>query len=106
MAIRVICRCKIAEGDQDAFEQAYLTVTANVRGTPGHLRDELLRDLSGDGSSYVLLAEWESMDLFRAWSDDPAHIQASAPMFPYWMDTFQRQIFEVRACLDEPAERR
>lgn len=98
--IRVICRCTINPADQAAFEEAYRTVTRNVSGTPGHLRDELLRDLDGDGTGYVLFAEWEDMQRFRAWADDPKHIEESAPMFPYWVDTFERVIYEVRASLD------
>lgn len=99
MTIRVICRATIAPEHQEAFERAYLTVTANVRGTPGHVRDELLRSLE-DHDTYLLLAVWESEELFRAWADDPRHIEESAPMFPYWADTFERDIHEVRATLE------
>jgi heme-degrading monooxygenase HmoA len=99
MSIRVICRATIRPEQQAGFERAYQAVTSKVHGTPGHVRDELLRCLD-DGTTYILLAEWESEELFRAWADDPRHIADSAPMFPFWTDTFQREIHEIRDTLD------
>jgi heme-degrading monooxygenase HmoA len=99
MTIRVICTATIAPAHQAAFERAFAQVTRNVRGTPGHIRDELLRSTEDD-TTYVLLAEWESVDLFRAWADDPCHIEAAAPMFPYWADTFKRHVYQVRVTPD------
>lgn len=108
MSIRVVMTATIKPGEADAFEKAYLEVTGKVRGTPGHLRDVLLRD-SEDGTRYSLIAEWESERLFRAWADDPEHMRQSAAMYPYWADTFTRRIYEVRASLDSygtgPADR-
>lgn len=101
MTIRVICTATIAPEQQAAFERAYVQVTENVHGTPGHIRDELLRS-ADDGTTYVLLAEWESDELFRAWAEDPRHIEASAPMFPYWADTFRRHVYQVRVTPGEP----
>lgn len=98
MTIRVICRATIAPEHQAAFERAYQTVASKVHSAPGHVRDELLRCLD-DGTTYVLLADWESEELFRAWADDPRHIKDSAPMFPFWADTFQREVHEVRASI-------
>ncbi|WP_052709166.1 MULTISPECIES: antibiotic biosynthesis monooxygenase family protein [unclassified Streptomyces] len=99
MTVRVVITATIDPAHHEAFERAYLEVTAKVQGTPGHLRDELLRDAAVP-DRYCLLAEWESEALFRAWADDPAHIAQSAAMYPYWADTFQRRIYDVRATLD------
>jgi heme-degrading monooxygenase HmoA len=99
MTIRVICKATVAVVHQQAFEEAYLKVAARVGGTPGHLRDMLLRSAE-DGNTYLLLAEWESEELFRAWADDPRHIEMSAPMFPYWGGTFERHIYQVRQTFD------
>lgn len=99
MSVRVICKATIAPEHQDAFERAYQEVTAKVHKAPGHIRDQLLRSVE-DGTTYILLAEWESEELFRAWADDPQHIKDSAPMFPYWADTFERHIYATRAELD------
>lgn len=99
MSIRVVMTATIKPEDRDAFEKAYLEVTTKVRGTPGHVRDVLLRD-SSDGTRYSLIAEWESEKLFRAWADDPEHMRQSAAMYPYWADSFRRSIYEVRATLE------
>jgi heme-degrading monooxygenase HmoA len=97
MTVRVLVRATPRKEDQEKFEESYREVTATVRGTPGHLRDELLRD----GDTYILLAEWESEEVFRAWEDDPRHLQMAAPMLPYWGDNgVERRIYEVRARLD------
>ncbi|MEU8803921.1 antibiotic biosynthesis monooxygenase family protein [Spirillospora sp. NPDC048819] len=97
MTVRVLVRATPRAEDREKFEEAYRTVTATVRGTPGHLDDELLRD----GDSYILLAEWESEEKFRAWEDAPEHLQMAAPMLPYWGDGgVERRIYEVRARLD------
>lgn len=98
MSIRVVITATIKPEDHDAFEQAYLEVTRKVHGAPGHLGDTLLRD-TADATRYCLIAEWESEELFRAWADDPGHIQQSKAMYPYWAQTFERRIYEVRAAL-------
>lgn len=99
MSIRVVMTATIKPEHHHAFEQAYLEVTSKVRGTPGHVRDVLLRD-SADPDRYALIAEWESEQLFRAWADDPEHMRQSAAMYPYWADSFRRGIYEVRAELE------
>lgn len=97
MTVRIVVRATPRTEDRQAFEDAYRRVTERVRGTPGHLADELLRDTS-DESTYILLAEWESEEAFRAWEDDAQHLQMAAPMLPYWGDNgVERSIFEVRA---------
>jgi heme-degrading monooxygenase HmoA len=99
MPVRVVMRARIREEDREAFEKAYLEVARNVHGTPGHLMDELLRDLD-DQSIYVLLAEWESAEQFFAWVNEPEHLRQSQAMYEYWVETFERSVYEVRASLD------
>ncbi|MFI1864643.1 antibiotic biosynthesis monooxygenase family protein [Streptomyces jumonjinensis] len=99
MAIRVIMTATIKPEDFDAFEKAYIDVTSKVRGTPGHVRDALLRG-SADPTKYSLIAEWEDEEQFRTWADDPEHMRQSAAMYPFWADSFQRSVYEVRATLE------
>src|SRR5919199_562980 len=80
MAARVMVFAKINRGDEEAFEAAYAQVTANVKGTPGHIADELLRrneppDGESEPRTYVLLSEWESKEAFLAWENAPAHTE-------------------------------
>lgn len=99
MTVRVMVHTRIREGDAEGFEAAYDQVARAVHGTPGHIRDELIRDVS-DGT-YVLLAEWASEEAFLEWVEDPAHMEASAPMFPYWKDgILDRRVYEVRVVPD------
>lgn len=100
MAARVMVFAKIDEGDAEAFETAYAQVTANVRGTPGHIGDELLRraeppDEDGKSRSYILLSEWESKDAFLAWENAPVHTEKRNPMTPYWSGKVERIIYDV-----------
>lgn len=96
MTVRVMVHAKVRARDREAFERAYLKVTEGVRGTPGHLRDELIRDAS-DPSTYVLLAEWETERAFLDWVGDPRHQEVAAPMLPYWRDgIFERRVYDVR----------
>jgi heme-degrading monooxygenase HmoA len=100
MSYRIMVRSRPREQDREAFEKAFLQVSETVRGTPGHVRDELLRDTEDD-SLYLLYAEWESEDAFRSWENDPSHLEMAAPMLPYVMDvTEERRIFQVRARVD------
>ena len=100
MAARVMVFAKIKREDADAFEAAYAQVTANVKGTAGHIRDELLRrrepaDPDDEPLSYILLSDWESKDAFLTWEESTAHIAKRSPMHPYWAGTNERIIYDV-----------
>lgn len=94
MAVRVMVFAKIKAGEEKAFEAAFAEVTRQVKGTPGHRRDELLRNTK-DPHSYVLLSEWESREKFLEWEDAPIHRQTTSPMRPYWEGNVDRVIFDV-----------
>ena len=100
MPARVMVFAKINRGDEEAFEKAYAQVTASVRGTPGHIADELLRrneppDAEDGPRTYILLSEWESKDAFLAWENAPVHTEKRNPMTPYWSGKVERIIFDV-----------
>ncbi|WP_433336578.1 antibiotic biosynthesis monooxygenase family protein [Spirillospora sp. CA-294931] len=96
MTVRVMVLATVKNEDSTAFESAYSKVAATVAGTPGHVRDELLRDETRDGG-YILLSEWESRELFLAWEDAPVHREATTPMRPYWAGRVERHIYPLRA---------
>jgi len=100
MAIRVMVFAKIKEGEQEQFEAAYAEVTRKVKGTPGHRRDELLRNTREPGS-YVLLSEWDSKERFLEWEDDPIHKQTTTPMRPHWAGAVDRVIYEIAHRLED-----
>jgi heme oxygenase (mycobilin-producing) len=94
MPARVMVFATIAPVDRPAFEAAFASVSRTVRGTPGHLRDELLR-CDDEPGAYVLLSEWESREAFLAWEDAPVHREATTPMRPYWRGRVERRIYET-----------
>lgn len=94
MTARVMVLARIQKGQEQEFENAYKEVTSRVAGTPGHIRDELLRPAPGD-DQYILLSEWESSEKFLAWEDAPIHRQTTVPLRPYWSGSVERHIHEV-----------
>lgn len=100
MAARVMVYARIDRGNEEAFEAAYAEVTAKVKGTEGHIADELLRqaeppDESDGPRTYILLSEWESKEAFLAWENDPIHMATTTPMRPYWSGRVKRIVFDV-----------
>jgi heme-degrading monooxygenase HmoA len=95
----------IKPGEEEQFEAAFSEVTAKVKGTPGHISDELLRDVTDkkdpdEPSRYILLSEWESVDAFLAWEDAPIHMQTTTPMRPHWAGRVERRMYEVAVKLE------
>lgn len=102
MTARVMVFATVREGEEAAFEAAYALVTSRVRGTPGHIRDELLRRRDRTGH-YVLLSEWESMEDFLHWEDAPIHREITTPMRPYWAGRVERVLYDVVESPECPA---
>jgi heme oxygenase (mycobilin-producing) len=94
MRARVMVHARIKPGQETAFEDAFEQVRANVRGTSGHLGDQLLRAGEEPGT-YILLSEWRSREEFLAWEESPVHRQLTTPMRPYWAGAIDRRIFDV-----------
>jgi len=91
---RVLVFATIRPGTGPEFEAAFEQVSARVRGTPGCIRDELLRDET-DPDAYVLLSEWDSREAFLAWENAPIHREMTTPMRPYWAGSVRRALFDV-----------
>jgi heme oxygenase (mycobilin-producing) len=94
MPARVMVFARVDPSQRQEFESAFETVSGRVRGTPGHLRDELLRS-DDDPGAYVLLSEWESRAAFLEWEDAPIHRDATTPMRPFWTGRVERLIYET-----------
>ena len=94
MTARIMVFANIREGDEDKFIEAYKEVTSKVKGTAGHIRDELLRQDDAP-NKFILLSEWESKERFLAWEDDEIHMNTTTPMRPYWAGRVERIIYEV-----------
>lgn len=98
MTARILVFADVDPDAGPAFEAAFRTVTARMKGTPGLICDELLRDADKPGR-YILFSEWESTEQFHAWEDAPGHHDISLPMRPYWSRSFERRIYDLAAKL-------
>ncbi|WP_157162867.1 antibiotic biosynthesis monooxygenase family protein [Actinoalloteichus spitiensis] len=58
--------------DPDEVARAYRQVSAELRGQPGMLADELLRSVS-EPDEYLLSSRWESLDALRSWQRGEQH---------------------------------
>jgi len=109
MPTRVMVFGQIKRGNEEAFEAAFAEVTRKVKGTPGHITDELLRHSTGADvvataaiapeddayTQYIILSLWESREAFLAWELAPIHMQTTTPMRPYWTGRAERRIYDV-----------
>jgi len=109
MPTRVMVFGQIKRGNEEAFEAAFAEVTAKVKGTPGHITDELLRHSTGTDivataaiapedetyTQYIILSLWETRQAFLDWELAPIHMQTTTPMRPYWTGRAQRKIYDV-----------
>ncbi|MGF7236035.1 MAG: FAD-dependent monooxygenase [Frankia sp.] len=100
--VRVLVTTTVPAGDEETFERGFLEVAELMRGTPGHIREELLHE-SGT-PTYHLLAEWTSAAAFHAWVTDPRHVEKTGPLIPYLKRGFSRRIFSIAARPPEPSE--
>jgi heme-degrading monooxygenase HmoA len=95
MSIRVVLSTTVKEGEQEAFERAYHQMVERMRGTPGHVREELLYD--AELRQYHVFAEWASQETFLAWVQNPAHVDWASPIVPYLEQNYERRILRVVA---------
>jgi|SRR5437868_11540897 len=116
MPTRVMVFAQIKPGTEADFEAAFTEVTRKVKGTPGHIGDELLRNSTGSdlmpgaeprvendsgATQYILLSEWATREAFLQWERDPIHMQTTTPMRPYWAGRVERRIYDVAVRLEE-----
>jgi 2-polyprenyl-6-methoxyphenol hydroxylase-like FAD-dependent oxidoreductase/heme-degrading monooxygenase HmoA len=93
--VRVLVTTLVRPGEEEEFEQAYATVAEQMRGTPGHVREELLHEPGAQ--TYHLLAEWTSKADFLGWVTAPKHTDKTGPMIPFLQRAFTRRVFDIVA---------
>jgi heme-degrading monooxygenase HmoA len=98
--VRIVVTATVDTSNQAAFEAAFAEVSSKVRGTSGHIADELLHDPERP-ENYILLGLWVSREAFVAWEDDPVHRATTTPMRPFWTNV-DRRIYEVAVRADGP----
>jgi 2-polyprenyl-6-methoxyphenol hydroxylase-like FAD-dependent oxidoreductase/heme-degrading monooxygenase HmoA len=94
MPVRIDLTTSVGPGEEAAFERAYEIVTKRLVGTPGLIREELLKE---PGSNvYHIFAEWESEQDFINWVEDPSHAEQSGPLVRWLSVDFARKLYEIR----------
>ncbi|HEX5727882.1 FAD-dependent oxidoreductase [Microbacterium sp.] len=94
LPIRIDLTTRVSPGEEEAFEHAYAIVASRLAGTPGLIREELLKE---PGSFvYHIFAEWESEQDFINWVEDPSHADQSGPLARWLSVEFARRVFEIR----------
>lgn len=94
-AVRVDISTTVKPGEEADFERAYLKVAERLRGTPGHVREELLKE--PDSPTYHIFAEWDTATDFRNWVDDPSHQDQTGPLIRWLAVSFERRMYEIAA---------
>ncbi len=94
-AVRVDISTTVKPGEEADFERAYLKVAERLRGTPGHVREELLKE--PDSLTYHIFAEWDTAEDFRNWVDDPSHQDQTGPLIRWLAVSFERRMYEIAA---------
>jgi heme-degrading monooxygenase HmoA len=91
--IRVLVfRAAPADSSSD-LEQAYHQVSQTLQAIPGLLGNELLRSVT-QPNGFVIMSEWESLEAYLAWENDPVHGNKTSPLRPY-LDPDRNKQFEV-----------
>ncbi|NJP33371.1 antibiotic biosynthesis monooxygenase family protein [Micromonospora thermarum] len=80
--VRVLVYAAAPSGEPDAVATAYHRISRDLAGTPGLLRNELLR-AADDDRAFVVMSEWTSLDAFRDWEAGAAHRGTTAPLRDY-----------------------
>jgi heme-degrading monooxygenase HmoA len=77
--VRATLRLQVRAGEEHSFERAWLAVAAEVRRTPGSVRQALLRD-PADPAVFVVTSDWESAEAFREFERSPRQDALTAPV--------------------------
>ncbi|GII95055.1 antibiotic biosynthesis monooxygenase family protein [Sinosporangium siamense] len=79
---RVLIYYRAPGGDSEVIEKAYHEISAEMAGTAGLLRNELIRD-ADEPDSFLVLSEWQDLDAFRLWERGPQHRGTTSPLRQY-----------------------
>ncbi|MET7938190.1 antibiotic biosynthesis monooxygenase family protein [Streptomyces sp. NPDC005322] len=80
--VRVVNYLRVTDESPGAVEElvrAYHEASEALRGTPGLIRNELLRD-SQDRVLFAVLSEWKDRHTFLEWEEGVRHKGQTAPI--------------------------
>lgn len=99
MRVRVLIYAVAPDSDPDGVDAAYHRISTALRGVPGLLGNELLREVGREDAGFVVMSEWESMSAFQRWEQGADHRETTAPLRPYQDSSRGRSfaLYEVTA---------
>jgi heme-degrading monooxygenase HmoA len=77
--VRATLTLQVRTGHERAFERAWTAVAAEVRRTPGNVRQALLRD-PADPAMFMVTSDWESAEAFRDFERSAHQDALTAPL--------------------------
>lgn len=92
--VHVLVYASAPNADIDTVETAYHTISRALEGTPGLLRNVLLRSIH-DPISFVVMSEWRDLESFRDWEEGASHRDVTAPLRPLQDDAAGRGSFGI-----------
>ena len=79
MSVRLIVDVRIKPGSREELLSAYAALRARVALEPGLIGHQLCES-SDDGERWLVISEWESMELSNGWDASEDHARLLAPL--------------------------
>lgn len=80
--VRVFVYLKVPARQATEVEAIYHTISTQLHGTPGLIRNELLRNVHTP-DAWAIMSEWSDISAFRTWESGTRHQNVTSPLRPY-----------------------
>lgn len=94
MSIRLVVDVRIKPGSRDELLSAYAALRARVAQEPGLIGHQLCES-SDESEHWLIISEWESMELSNGWDASEDHARLLAPLRACFAQA-SRSSFDVR----------
>jgi heme-degrading monooxygenase HmoA len=92
---RVVFHLRLKPGREQDFLKAYEAIRHQVaQGVKGHVRDQVCQSVD-DPLNWLITSEWDSIEDFLQWEQQPGHRSLVKPMRDCW-DEAKSHKFVVR----------
>lgn len=89
----VVLHLRVPQDGPAGIEAGYHEISNNLAGTPGLLRNDLLKHAL-DPTSFAVLSEWASLAAFHEWEKGASHRGTTSPLRAY-QDSSKGAPFEL-----------
>jgi heme-degrading monooxygenase HmoA len=94
MSVRLIVDVRIKPGSREDLLSAYAALRARVASEPGLIGHQLCESRD-DGERWLVISEWESVELSNGWDASEDHARLLAPLRACFAQA-SRSSFDVR----------